>query len=463
VNCFDSYGDGWSTGHLKIAEDHPNHPTKTWQKFCGNWKSGTIRTEKMQGQTDCLADIKAATINIDKFASEGHISSRDTTDAVSTAIMGVIGVTSLIAPMVFPPAQLAGATGNAFKIGMHGAGFVAGENRIRANDGELVSDQTGETAKVVKDVMEETIDEVYADMSHAQDLLAECLNQRMDQQAEVLRVEMVEYIFSKDLHDKYIHAENRLAAAVEYVTEDNQAVSFAANAVEEGLRGCYDIRALTELLSSDNLLKALEESFLVENWFTICLQFSKMVEYLSSWGDIVPFKAQFQTDKYMAEAFLTYFTRMKHVAANQSSTSGSVTVVRQFEYRIRNHLNEIKIKHQHALLGFDYPRRQPSVTFPEKLVDGNWMAGSFTRHVELGENMTFNPTCRRCVRDLTGFDERDGQEIRYWCWEEKPAGGFDACLDLDGIYFNHETELSNAQGCRIIGTRINGGNCYTPS
>lgn len=331
------------------------------------------------------------------------------------------------------------------------------------------------SAKLVKDVMDETIEQVYEDMRVSQNTLEHCLNERIDRTADVLRVEMAERDFSMRLHGMYLHAQNRLAVVEEYVTEETQAVSFVANAVEEGLRGCYDIKELTELLDKHNLQKAMRELFLVENWFTICTEFSRKVEYLSSWGDAVPFKAQFLTDKFMAEGFLTFFREVKHVAALQTSTAGMVKVVHEFEFRIRNHLNTMKHKHQHAILGFKFPRRQPTLYFFERPSSTSAQnSHSVKRTLKLGKNTNFTENiCRRCIMDNTGFPLREGEEERYWCWEEQR--GFEACLDLDGMWSdwrdgkqdkdgNWHDGVSNEDGClRHIGGWGRGTTkkCYT--
>ena len=120
--------------------------------------------------------------------------------------------------------------------------------------------QEERSAKIIKDVMEETIAQVYIDMKESQTLLTECLHERLERQALLLSTEMAERDFSMRLHGMYIHAQNRLAAAEEYVTEESQSVPFAANTVEEGLRGCYDIKELTQLVGRKSFMKAMEEA-----------------------------------------------------------------------------------------------------------------------------------------------------------------------------------------------------------
>lgn len=446
VHCLDTYGDGWTTGFLEV-EENPEFVKDSWQRFCSSWTPSRRRKEKLrtamfEGESNCpMSEIRSADINIDRYIEDQSIGTDDQVIAITTGLQGVIQATASLVPFIPWTKRGTEAMMHGARVGLGLTGLISAGSRSVAVG--LKSQEGKErVAGIVKDVMDETIDDMYKDMAKSKALLLECIEERVSGSARGLRKEMAELDFSSRLHGLVMHAQNRMAAAVEIITDETQAVSFASNAVEEGLRGCYDIRGLTELLNKHTLAQAVDEINLMQEWFTYCVEFSRLVEFLSSWGDLAPFRGRFQTDKFMAESFLNYVARMKFVATEEPTLNGYILIVRQFQWRVQNHLNTIKIKHQHALLNLTYPQRQRTDTIDENLLG---TCGSTRRIVKLGAPKKFEKTCRRCVYDKTGPEQDPDNKIRYWCWEQDLE--FEPCLTFGGIFFNGPTEISNVDGC----------------
>jgi hypothetical protein len=314
----------------------------------------------------------------------------------------------------------------------------------------------------VKDVMETSIEAIQDQMKQSQDLLEQCIVRRVDKAVSNMEARMDAHDFEVQLVAKFKHSRNRYALALQWMgqseTYTNPNMSFASNAIEEGLRACFDINVLTELVKHrDVATVAVQKILLVGEWFTTCTHFTTMSEILGMWGQLPPFRGTYEVEKHMITAFKKFYDDVTFELQDHTDR----LVVNQLKDRVRNHENTIRIKHTHKLLGLKYPQRQPPGNVYYKELYNGRNKHRASKLVREGEaNIVKKNMCRRCVWDQTilpgnmtaGLVIGPGStyQLHYWCWEEERH--LASCLHFGGIFFENmpDNEISNKSGCRRL-------------
>jgi len=294
-------------------------------------------------------------------------------------------------------------------------------------------------AELTKELMTETIGQVYHDINNVTSSLRECLQGEveafrgdLDDLNRTIRIQMKQRDYSNQFSKLFVISQDRLRTVLQYFL-DSPELTWLASLVEEGLHTCLDIGSLTPIVSEESIDEVVKSLPYVNEWWSMCTTFSIMAKSMQHHKTAVPFNARYRTEVYLAQQFLRFYKATMLKAAKSKIS----LIVRPYVLRVQNFLNLAAAVHYHTQHGLAFPHRQGGRAVPR--TGHGFGAVSYARMYSLGRSEEFPETCRFC--------RKDGEMLEhYGCWEEL-ALSFDRCVSAGGIYYNATLQDSNVYSC----------------